>query len=487
MYKRLPTKILERLPGGGRPNDALRTRGHFSRDRNLLILAVVIFVTLYQWVYISWLSPVWGYMGFAYNTPSIGCLSLGCALAVFPSLWMPLVVVRPSQLIYWLIFITVYIPSLFVPMFAALVPVWEVVQLMCALFVGFAIMGLSYQRPLFRIKRITESRLIFWYGMASITLGLVMWVVVVYSDHFKLVSFGAVYEEIRLVSGLVAQGTGVSYAVTLLSGAILPFVLALALFRKNWLMFLAGVAGEVMLYAATGGKANILAILFVPGIYFLLSGKAAKFGIRLMAGVIALLFMVGALNLVFGDDQPDFFQSFSSVAVMRTLGIPGLATAHYQKFFSTHPLTYFSHVKGVNVIIEYPYDRSLGEEVGFDIYNSDEVDWNANFWATDGLAALGILGVLVISIICGLVFWLLDSCASEHDPVFAGTICCYAAANIGNTSLFTSFVSGGLGFLVLLFFLMPKDVAKDRRQSRTTQRKLPSRSLQPTPMASTST
>src|SRR5215471_15125096 len=147
MYKRLPANILERLPGGGRPNDAVGTRRYLGRDRSLVILAVVIFVTLYQWVYISWLSPVWGYMGFAYNVPSIGSLSLGCALAILPSLWMPLVIIRPSQLIYWLIFVTVYVPSLFVPIFAALVPEWEVVQLMCALFMGFAIMGMSYQRP----------------------------------------------------------------------------------------------------------------------------------------------------------------------------------------------------------------------------------------------------------------------------------------------------------------------------------------------------
>jgi hypothetical protein len=201
-------------------------------------------------------------------------------------------------------------------------------------------------------------------------------------------------------------------------------------------------------------------------IYLLMKGEHTRFGLRLMLLVIMAVGLLGVMEAAFGDSEPPLLQQASSIVIMRSLSIPGLATAHYQRFFSHHPNTYYSHVKGVNLLVEYPYDRSLGEEVGFDIYNSNEVDWNANFWATDGLAALGVPGVVLISILCGLLFWVLDSCAQGHNQNFVAVISCYAAANISNISLFTSFVSGGLGFLVILFFFMPTSI-----EASTTDRK----------------
>ena len=67
-----------------------------------------------------------------------------------------------------------------------------------------------------------------------------------------------------------------------------------------------------------------------------------------------------------------------------------------------------------------------------------DLDDVGHFWAYDGIAAWGLPGILVISVVCALVFWLLDSAAQRHDPRFAGLVTCYAAYNLANISLFTS-------------------------------------------------
>jgi hypothetical protein len=77
-------------------------------------------------------------------------------------------------------------------------------------------------------------------------------------------------------------------------------------------------------------------------------------------------------------------------------------------------------------------------------------------WATDGLGALGLPGILVISAVCALVFWAMDSAARGHDIRFAALATTYAAYNLANISIFTSLYSGGLAILILTLFFMPR-------------------------------
>src|SRR5438046_10196153 len=81
----------------------------------------------------------------------------------------------------------------------------------------------------------------------------------------------------------------------------------------------------------------------------------------------------------------------------------------------------------------------------------------AHLWATDGIAGLGLPGVLLMSVFCALVFWLLDSVANRHDPRFTALATTYAAYNIANISFFTSLLSGGLMLLIILLYLLSPD------------------------------
>src|SRR5439155_25815507 len=87
-----------------------------------------------------------------------------------------------------------------------------------------------------------------------------------------------------------------------------------------------------------------------------------------------------------------------------------------------------------------------------------DLDSTAHFWATDGLAALGLPGILLISVFCALLLWAIDSVAEKHDPKLVALLISFAAFNLANISIFTSLLSGGLALLMLLLYLMPKEV-----------------------------
>ena len=116
-----------------------------------------------------------------------------------------------------------------------------------------------------------------------------------------------------------------------------------------------------------------------------------------------------------------------------------------------------SHVHGFNWFIHYPYSNPLGIEVGTYYSGDPTYDASAHFWATDGLAGLGLPGILLVSAFCALIFWMLDSVAQKHDPRFATLAISYAAYNIANGSLFTALLSGGLGLLMVFLYLVPRE------------------------------
>src|SRR4029079_18737998 len=215
------------------------------------------------------------------------------------------------------------------------------------------------------------------------------------------------------------------------------------------LMFVAGVFVQLFVYSAMGAKSVIVSILVVPVLAFILR-DCASFGLKITWSCALLTLVLYLGRSIVGPDSLSFW--LLSLVFMRTFGTPGLNTAWYQDFFLRNPLTYYSHIKGVNWFVVYPFHNPLGIEVGSFYSNDPTLDANAHFWATDGLAAWGLWGVLLVSVVCALVFWILDSTAKGHDLRFAALMVSFEALNLANVSIFTTLLSGGLGLLMVLLY-----------------------------------
>jgi len=441
-----------------------------SRQRLLLISAIAAYVTCFQWMYINYLYPNWAYFGFDYYAPNVRYLILAWMLSLLPSLWMPIELTRPSQLAYWVLYIVTYIPSMFVPFYTNINPPGEISFVVIIFFVGFALTGISYLLPLLKLPRIPVSGRVFWSAFVLIAVGMVIWMIAVFHDHLKIVSFGDVYDQ-RNNSSDIAEGTLVNYPLMGLTGAIDPFLMAYGLYyRRRWLL-LAGILGQVLVFSVLGTKGSILSVLFVPGVYALIRIGKSPFGLKI---TYACLILLGGSCLAYilasYDPGPLLFLALF-VVLMRTLPMGGLVTAWYYNFFQQNPVTYYSHVSGINWFVHYPYANFVGLEVGSFYQTGSGLDATAHFWAMDGLEALGLPGVLVISLFCALLFWVLDSSAKRHDPRFGALVITYATYNLANISLFTSLLSGGLAFLILALYVMRPKPGMEYLAAPVTQRR----------------
>src|SRR5258708_35819495 len=195
---------------------------HPYRQRVLLISAVLGYVALFQWMYENYLYPTWDYFGFHYNQPLTSYIILAWILSVTPSLWMPIKLTRPSQLAYWVLYITVFIPSMFVPLYAGLDTPGAISLLLIALYAGFAIMGSCYHLPLLRVLPPLISSRAFWRWFGGTTAVLAFWMLFVFRDHLQFLSFNNIYD-LRDAQNDVSQGSLVNNALILLTGAFNPF------------------------------------------------------------------------------------------------------------------------------------------------------------------------------------------------------------------------------------------------------------------------
>jgi hypothetical protein len=431
-----------------------------NKQRILLVLGIVTYLACFQWMYIHWLYPLFGYYGFDFNPPAPEYVALAWILSVLPSLWMPLVLARPSQLIYWVLYSTAFIPSMFVPLYAGMNKPSEVAGLMLTLFAGLVISGFCYLFPLLKLRPRQLRKSQFWYGFAVLSGGLALWVMVAFRGRLQILSFMDIYD-LRFAADDIMAGTRLNYALMWLSGAIDPFLMGWGLYYKKPYLFLLGTLGQVLVYTSLGTKGSFVSIFFMLAIYLLLQGKRVPFALKLTWGLVALFVGLSVSSVVIESEQSSLFGIVLFVVFMRTFAMNGLMTAWYYDFFQRNPQTHFSHIAGVSWVLHYPYANTVGIEVGSFYLGDPTVDANGHLWATDGLAAFGLPGILLISVFCAFVFWALDSVAEKHDPRLTALLVSYAAYNLANIGIFTSLLSGGLALLMVILYLMPPENSAD--------------------------
>lgn len=423
----------------------------------VLTLGLLLYSGAFVWSYASWVSAVWGYQGATYVAPEISSLCLSFLLVPLPSFFLAVALDRPSQIIYWAIYLTVYIPSLFAPSFVQLSSPQEIVLLSLTLSVSMIIIALSYRLPLGRLSIRKVEPGLFWGALVLLWLGCNAILIITYHGRMKIVGLAQVYD-VRLAARHIAAASPLaSYASTLAGDALNPLLMALGIAsRRRWL-FASGLIGQILIYSTAAMKSVLLSPLIVVGVYFLARKYGSSIAARLSFGLTptCIVLAAGSAKVIGG-----IAFSIATMVLFRTLAIPGIEMAEYYDFFNHFPKTFYSQVTGVNWLLTNPYKLSLGREVSAQYLGNSVPNANASFFAMDGIASLGLPGVIVISIICALVFLAIDSCAIDLKLEFVAAALAYTAISLTNVSLFSTLLGNGLLLLMLIFAYMPERVSE---------------------------
>ena len=431
------------------------------KQRILIILCVFAYSIVFNWTYESFVAPIYPFYGLSYNPLSAISILVSWTVVIIPSIWLPIKFNRPSLLLFYIQYFIIFIPSVFV-LHHVSKPILhqdEIFKIVFAMFFSLSLMQCVYILPLLKTNRIKFRFfcMVFFISIAAF-VGYILFKLGV---NFRIVNFREIYE-VRYQMSEIISSTGTRfgfYAQTWAAGFFLPVCYALGILSKRWSikrwsMIAVVVLGFLLLFGVGGSKANLFALVNMTFVYFWLTKFKKYVAPSFILGLTFLL----AIPIVMMPLPPQIFKWYVAVVHFRTFSIPALLIAQYYEFFKNHPLTYMSHVKGVNLLINYPYDDAYSLIIGNYFYGGP-VNANAGFWAGDGLAGFGLDGIIVISIVCAFIFYILDSVSKPYGIRFVTVAITPAAVFLANAPLFTTLLSGGLGFLILALAFLPREGA----------------------------
>ena len=416
------------------------------------MLGAALYIALLSSSYINHVSPQFSYMGYIFAPAPLGYLIVAWLAAWLPSLWLPVQLSRPSQVVYWLLYVLVYVPSTFMPFFTLDRPILSLLALLSALFIAFAAVALIYRLPHASITRLRLSPRIFWGAVALLCIALSVILVSTFGLRFDLPGLLEVYE-VRMDFREVSAGRLTDYSVNWLINVIFPLFIALGLIKRNIPLLILGVAGQLFIFSNTGFRSALFSSGFIVVLLIALYGSGRFFGMLVIWGATALVAVTWLLDLLMNTPI------FSSMFVKRLIITPGILTCWYYDFFSDNPKAQLGHsiLRG---IVDYPYDRVPPLLIGRYYFGREETHANANLWA-DAFANFGFGGMAVFTLALMLILWLFDSLMHKRgfkQLTLAVLLLGMPAFTLSNAALITSLMTHGILLAWMILFFLPRGV-----------------------------
>ncbi|MDG4655198.1 hypothetical protein [Chryseobacterium arthrosphaerae] len=402
----------------------------------------LLYAILFYQGYMMFLNPFFGYAGFGVNEPRLTnylFMIYSFALSVLP-IYFFRGVNTISAFICIFIFFLLYIPIQITYFIDFDGDDLYVAYLQFLYFTGMCLLFFA-DRVSFKTKIVLPSRIDFFKVILWLTIFSTLYMIVKYGGSLKLVAFEDVYDQ-RFATSELGSDIFTAYISSWLAYLYIPVCLAYGLFAKKKIYFLTGLVASIVVYMAIASKTALVFPIVIYAMYRALRNRNLKSSFGFI-GISLIIFMF--ITLMFD------FNVVTSLFWMRTIGNSGSLTLHYHYFFETHPNTYYSHINIINFLSQsYPYPgKSLGQVVGTNYWGED-MNANANFWATDGIAAVGDLGILLSSVLLFIIFIFFNRISKNYNFLFLVLTLIPYIMSIFNTSLFSSLFTGGALFLFLM-------------------------------------
>jgi hypothetical protein len=420
-------------------------------SRTVICICVCLFTFFFTVVYVNWASPRFHYFGLTFSGQTdLVYISLGASLIVAAIL--PIEIKRYSSFIVWMLYYITYLPTVLT---LALQGIGESskISMIFAISISFASIVLVARIMTARPVQLYSSQLRqkFFIVFSIVYTGSYCFYIYTFYSVFNFAGLDFVYEQRhRYVDA--GAGAMASYVTVWIANVLNPFVTGLALFErgKRWLFMLA-IAGQSLAYMSIALRSTLAGFLLMILLWRFAIVKGQISVIRLSFGVS---FLMATTWLAISLSEYGLSERYSDIITLvyfRTFAIQGAMTGVYANFFADNPLTYYSHVNFVNVFIyEYPYGNTpLGVVIGQYLVGGKGFNANAPFWATDGIAAAGVGGILLIGVVFGLILTQLDRLIPPDKVTFASIVSAPFVISLANASLFTSLVTGG-GILIVI-------------------------------------
>ncbi len=440
--------------GGQVESPAPSDRTIAARPRVLLNYIFGFAYCVIMYVTYSGLSTFWAYIGFDFVPLGVE-LPLVIAAAALPTAFLPSHPTTMRELAAWILSYTLFMPALLVPQLQGWIPIDERLLLFINILACSIAFIVLVQRKVKPMATIAIKQSFFWTAVIGAWVVMHGGIVFFFGSNLSLVGVDQVYEQRANSSAAVGSAVLISYILSNASGALNPFLLAAGFFERRWALVGLGALGQLIIYSALAGKIVIVFIGVVLGAFALFDRNGTLKPLRFAAGVLTVA-IIGMVTFPFYDPGAGFLNDIYDLIFVRTLYLPGVLVGAYYSFFSTYPVTYFSHMILGQFFFTYPYGgQSVGQVIGAYVTPSSSYavnNYNANFIAADGITGLGLAGIPLVFVIMLLVLRAIDGAAANVDLRMRCAALIPFIMWLSDGSLFTALVTGGGALITLLLW-----------------------------------
>ncbi len=398
--------------------------------------------------YVTLISPNFTGLGIVNRLTGDWSLVVAAAIAVAPAGLLPRAATRPSDACLWILYLSAYVPSVIVPPFV-LGEGWALLPLWLTLGISFTTVLVLVQASALSLPRISMSERS--YGrlllvLAAIGVAAILFYFGVPTRIPSLDEVSGVRVDFR--ESLSGGGRIAGYAVWWTGGVVAPLLVAYGVWTRRGSLTAIGFLVLALIYMSAAFRSMVFVALLLVLILVLVARFRQNLG-PAMGWLTSLMIAACALVALTGVMVP------LSLLVRRLLVVPGQVLGYYYDAFSTGPVYALSH-SILGGLVPRPYPESPPALIGARYFYDPAVNANGNLWA-DGLANLGVPGIVVASVGLAIVLLIMDAVSEGKPLLLVVTVGVVGAWSLTNSGLLTTLVTHGLGAMLVLFWLLPRE------------------------------
>lgn len=427
----------------------------------LLIVSLSAYAALLHWTYENKISPLFSLLGLRYRDPDPTFYAAALLLAIFVGCFLPVRLRKPSDFVVWVLYVMTCVPSILVPQYARVITPWASMELGLVVAASFLLVILLSDRgPGIALPRLPVPAHILWLALGVISIVVYAYMAYVTGLSVRLIGLTDVQPtRFAYQDAIAASGPALAYLIGVQGNVINPLFMVRGVYSHNWLMTTAGVIGQILIFSATGYKMVILSVPVSFAVSLMFRRPGAPFGRSTINGTVAAGLIALLADRIAGASE------YTLVFVGRLALIPGVLTAAHVLVFAGRAKAEWGY-SFLAPFVHYPYSTSPAMLVGAEFSGNSRTAANASFLA-DGYANLGYPGIFIEAFVVVLLMWALDGAAKGLPMKATCVILLVPSIALVNTSVFTSLITGGCGFAVLILMMLPREGwGMDRGTSR---------------------
>lgn len=415
-------------------------------QRPLVVLFCLAFIVVSRVAYEAMDVPLLSVYGLRVRELDGLWTVVGMAMALAPSFWMPVKLERPSMVAYWILYLCVIVPVTWIPFHTLDCHPADYTPFALTYLVCFYLLGLSFRLSRWHVPRPNVPQDAFVFGTFALAVAMTLLVWSTNGFRFDL-GLQSMYTRRRAAGETIPMGSALSYVKGNLASAVQPFVFAVGLARRSWILIGLSVFAGVVGFSVDGSKTSAFIPLFLLGLYPLLTKFRNNFGLLFPLATFGLV-LVAFLGHMLTKNP-----AIPVVTTWRLFDVKGLLTGYYWEFFSQNPKTFLSDgiLRG---FFDNPYPYAAPEQIGLVYFGSSETNSNANLWAS-AYGDFGVFGMILVTAVLALVFRLIDSMAVNRGFLIPAFLASFLGMKLTDVALDTSILSHGTLAIVLLIYFLP--------------------------------